>query len=97
MAVNVKPAQQYEHLLFGSVSQGGVDSLLNRLRGLCDFPECKFNDRVLTAIISEKFSKLSKEESFTFIFRTTEPQSSGANASVKATVRQSLDDSNAPM
>ena len=66
--MNVKPAQQYEHLLFGSVSQGGVDSLLNRLRGLCDFPECKFNDRVLTAIISEKFSKLSEEESLPLSF-----------------------------
>lgn len=96
MAVNVKPAQQYEHLLFGSISQAGIDSLLNRLRGLCDFPECKFNDRVLTAIISEKFSKLLKGKLYLYS-RTTEPQSSGANASVKVTVRQSLDDPNAPM
>ena len=55
--MNVKPAQQYEHLLFGSVPQNGLSSLLNRLRGLCESPECKFNDRVLTAIISEKYSE----------------------------------------
>ena len=64
MAANFKPTQQYEHLLFGSVSEAGLDSLLNRLRGLCDLPECKFNDRVLTAIISEKYSELKKEREF---------------------------------
>lgn len=62
--MNVKPSQQYEHLLFGSVSEAGLNSLLNRLRGLCDLPECKFNDRVLTAIISEKYSESKNREKF---------------------------------
>lgn len=98
--MNIKPAQQYEHLLFGSVSQTGLDSLLNRLRGLCDQPECKFNDRVLTAIISEKYSELKEREFIPkpFVFIIIEPpQQSSSTNSLKATVRQSLDDSSAPM
>ena len=60
MNAGAKPSQQYEHLLFGSVHENGVNSLLNRLRGLCESPECKFNDRVITAIISEKYSTLQE-------------------------------------
>lgn len=29
--------QQYEYLLFGSVTDGNVSTLLHRLRGLCDY------------------------------------------------------------
>ena len=95
--MNAKPAQQYEHLLFGSVSQTGLDSLLNRLRGLCDSPECKFNDRILTAIISEKYSEFNREKNYLSALVLVEPQGGATNSSLKATVRQSLDDPNAPM
>ena len=36
MARSTTP-QQYEHLLFGSVTDGELTPLLHRLRGLCDY------------------------------------------------------------
>lgn len=32
-----KTQQQYEHLLFGSVTDAELNPLLHRLRGLCDY------------------------------------------------------------
>ncbi len=48
--------QQYEFLLFGSVSEGDVKALLHRLRGLCDFATTggvAFTDREITYKIGD--------------------------------------------
>ena len=48
--------QQYEFLLFGSVSEADVKALLHRLRGLCDFATTggvSFTDREITYKIGE--------------------------------------------
>ena len=37
MQANKPPSQQYEHLLFGSVTDAELNPLLHRLRGLCDY------------------------------------------------------------
>ena len=44
-------AQQYEHLLFGSVTEANLQALLHRLRGLCDSATeggIEFCDREIT-------------------------------------------------
>ena len=43
--------QQYEYLLFGSVSEANLPALLHRLRGLCDYSSSggvPFTDREIT-------------------------------------------------
>ena len=38
MSAGVRPhIPQYEHLLYGSVTESNLPTLLHRLRGLCDF------------------------------------------------------------
>jgi hypothetical protein len=32
-----KSSHQYEHLLFGSITEAELPALLHRLRGLCDY------------------------------------------------------------
>lgn len=44
-------SQQYEHLLFGSVSEANLPALLHRLCGLCDYSSSggvPFTDREIT-------------------------------------------------
>ena len=56
MAAQKSTQQQYEYLLFGSVPESNVQSLLHRLRGLCDFATTgglPFTDREIAYRIGE--------------------------------------------
>ena len=61
MALPAKPPNQqlYEFLLFGSVSETELTSLLHRLRGLCDFATCggiEFCDKEQTFKIGQLYT-----------------------------------------
>lgn len=82
--------QQYEFVLYGSVSENNLPALLHRLRGLCDYATeggSPFTDREYVLKIGGRGHKMAALNFF-----PAENQSSSA----KLQVRQSLDQQDAP-
>ena len=86
--------QQYEFVLYGSVSESNLTALLHRLRGLCDYATeggSPFQDREFVLKIG-RCSLFGGNVIIYLLLYYTE----NASASAKLQVRQSMDQPEAP-
>ncbi len=96
MSKSSSQQQQYEHLLFGSVTDAELSPLLHRLRGLCDYATAgglPFVDREIGYKIG---SKLKAPSDVLFQCVCLYVSVEAGNAVTRMKVRQSLDNPEAP-